>query len=327
MPQPSKSDVHVNRPLENISVAFMQDAGAFMGSNVFPRVRVTKASDQFFTYDRSFWFRSDAQRRAPGTESAGGGYGISTDSFATERWAIHKDIPDPIRANADAPIDMDAEAARYVGLQLLIRQEVDWAARYFTTSVWTGSSSGGDITPATLWDDAASDPVRDIKTQARSILQNTAQRPNTLVLGAKVFDDLTQHPDIIDRIKYTAGAGNPAIVSEQTLAALFGVGRVLVPRGVQNTAAEGATASFSFVVGTRNALLCYSAPNPGLMTPSAGYTFVWPENGSGNEFGITVKMFRLEEKLESDRVEGEVYYDQKVVSASLGAFFSNTVAA
>lgn len=326
MPQPTQSMVHQNQPLTNLSVAFMQQTGQVAGS-IFPRVIVGKKSDTFYTYDRSYWLRSDAQERAPGTESAGSGYPIGTDSYNCVRFAIHKDIPDPIRANADSPIMLDSEAVAYVSSQLILKQEVDWVSNFFGTSIWTGSSSGSDITPGVLWSDAASDPIGDIKTQKRAVNQNTGLVPNVLVCGAKLFDDLSDHPDIIDRLKYTGTMGSPARASEQQLAQLFGLERVVVARVIRNTSAEGVAASYSFIAGTRNALLAYAAPNPGLMTPTAGYTFVWPENGSGNEFGVSVKRFRLPEAVESDRVEAEMYYDQKVISSALGVFFSNAVAA
>ncbi len=321
MAQPNFNEVHTNRPLTNISVAFMQNAGDFLAGTVFPVVPVGKASDTYRTYDRSFWYRSDAQRRAPGTESAAGGYGIGTASYACLRDAIHKDVDDPTRANADEPLNLDREATEYVTSQLMLKAEVRWAAKYFTTGVWNA-----DTTPSVTWDDAASDPIRDIKTRARTMVSAVGGRyqPNTLVLGAKVYDDLSQHPDIIDRVKYTAGNTNPAIVNEQALAALFGVQRVLVSRAVENTAAEGRAGSYSFVAGQRNALLLHVAPSAGLYTPSAGYTFSW--TGTGNGFGIAVKRWRVEE-VESDRIEGNMWYDQQVVSSVLGEFFSNAVAA
>ncbi|HSE44677.1 MAG TPA: major capsid protein [Gemmatimonadales bacterium] len=320
MPQPSISDVHVNRPLTNLSVAFMQRADAFLAATVFPRVPVDKRSNLYFTYDRTFWFRSDAQRRAPGTESAGGAYGITTASYSADRWAFHKDIDDPTRENADEALNLDREATEYVAAQLMLRQEIDWAAKYFKTGVWTGAP-----TVATKWDDAASTPIEDINGQSRAIESITGYYPNSLVLGRKTFDNLRQHPDLIDRIKYSAGPGNPAIVNEQTMAQLFGVERVMVAKAVQNTAAEGVPGSYSYVVDQKSALLVYTAGSPGLMTPTAGYTFTWSgAPGANNGFGVRIKRFRMEWR-ESDRVEGEFWYDQKVVAADLGSFFNGVV--
>src|SRR3990167_10211675 len=99
MPQPSGgSEVHVDRALTDLSVRFGQSADQFIATRVFPQVGVRNRSDKFFVYDRSYWFRTDAQLRASGTESAGSGYQLTTDSYACELFAIHKDIYEQIRA-------------------------------------------------------------------------------------------------------------------------------------------------------------------------------------------------------------------------------------
>jgi hypothetical protein len=60
---------------------------------------------------------------------------------------------------------------------------------------------------------------------------------------------LMDNADIVDRIKYTSQES----VTEDLLARLFNVDRVLIMAGTYNTAAEGATASYS-QVGDRDAL-------------------------------------------------------------------------
>ena len=74
-----------------------------------------------------------------------------------------------------------------------------------------------------------------------------------------------------------------------------------------------------------SALLCYSAPNPGLLTPSAGYTFMWTGVSGGLGTTVGVSRFRMEE-LKADRVEGEIAFDNKVVGADLGYFWDGIVA-
>lgn len=326
MSQPTLSQVHVNAPLTNISVAFLQRADNFLAFNVFPRVPVQYQSNIFTVYPRDAFMRNDVQFRAPGAESAGSGYTIDlTNTYTCLRDALHKDIDDPTRRNAQPPIDLDREAAEYLAQQLLISAEARWVTKFFTTGIWTGSSTGSDITPTTKWDDGASTPIEDVRTQKRAILQNTGQRANVLVLGAKTFDNLLDHPDIIDRIKYGQTAGAPAMANEVILAQIFGVDRVYVARGVKNTATEGKTLSASFIADQKSAGLFVAAANPGLMTPSAGYTFVWAgEEGTDAGTGMRIKRFRLERN-ESDRVEAEMWYDHRVVSAPLGAFFTAAV--
>jgi hypothetical protein len=61
------------------------------------------------------------------------------------------------------------------------------------------------------------------------------------------------------------------------------------------------------------------------MQPSAGYTFTWNGYLGGNNKGVRIKNFRMEH-IASDRIEGEMTYDMKVVAKDLGVFWSSVVA-
>lgn len=320
MPNPALESVHVNRPLTNISVAYIQQASQFVASRVFPVVPVAKRSDSYFIYSKGDWFRSDAQKRAPGTESAGSGYRLTTATYSCDVYAIHKDVDDQIRENSDSPLNPDRDATQYVTHQLLLKRELEWASTFFTTGVWTGSSSSTDITPGTKWDDAASTPIEDVRKEVVAITEKTGYRPNVFVMGPEVWKALVDHPDVLDRVKYT----QRDVPTEALLAQLFGVDRVLTAWATRNTAQEQAADSMDFVFG-KNALLVYAAPNPSLMTPSGGYIFAWTGyTGAGPE-GNRISRFRMDH-LRSDRIEGEMAFDMKVVASDVGCFFSAAVA-
>ena len=106
MPQPSPSDVHNDAPLTNISIAFSQKAENFVAGQVFPMVPVSKQSDIFYEWDRNNFYADQMERRAPATESAGGGVELTTNSYRCDVWALHKDIDDQTRANSDTVISM-----------------------------------------------------------------------------------------------------------------------------------------------------------------------------------------------------------------------------
>ncbi len=317
MPQPTQTDVHVDAVLTNISVAYQQEANNFVAGRVFPSVPVSKQSDKFFTYTQDDFYRDTAEARADATESAGSGYGLSTDTYSAQVYALHKDIGDQVRANSDNPLNPDMDATRYLTQQIMLRQEIDWATNYFGTSIW-----GTDVTPGTLWSASGSDPIGDVQTGINTVLTNTGYLANTLVMSYAVFSELKNHADIVDRFKYTSSDS----VTTDLLARVLGVDRVLVMRGIKNTAAEGATASYS-QIGDKDALLCYSAPSAGLMAPTAGYNFVWTGlTGTGGLGTSTaVSRFRMDH-LRSDRIEIQSAWDFKVVSSALGYFFSNVVA-
>jgi hypothetical protein len=315
MPQPTSSQVHVDAILTNISVAYFQQNRNFIATQVFPVVPVSKQSDLFFKYTKNDWFRDEAQRRADATESAGGGYNLSTDSYQCDVYAFHKDIGDQTRANADAPINVDREATEFVTSRLMLKMETQFVSNFFTTGVWAT-----DATPSNLWDNyTTSDPLGDIETGKRAILSVTGYEPNTLVLGYDVFIKLKNHPDLVDRIKYTSSN----VLTEDVMASLFGVPRVMVAKSVKATNNEGGTEAYSFNYG-KNALLCYSAPSPGLLQPSGGYIMSWTGVSGGLGQNVGVSRMRLEQ-YKADRIEAEVAFDMKVIASDVGYFFSACV--
>ena len=325
MPQPNINSVHVDAILTNISVAYLQNQDNFIADKVFPVIPVDKKSDKFFTYTKNDWFRDEAQRRAGGTESAGGGYGLSTGSYSADVFAFHKDVDDQTLYNADAPLNPLREATEFVTRRLALRKEIQWNSDFFAGSIWGNDYDGVAGTPSTnevkQWSDyAASDPIDDIEDAKAGILSTTGMEANTLVLGYDVFRTLKNHPDIVDRIKYTSSQ----TVTADMLAAMFDVPRVIISKAVKATNNEGATAAYSFTSG-KKALLCHVAPTPGLLTPSAGYSFSWTGVSGGLGATVGTSQFRME-SLKADRIEAEMAFDNKVIASDLGWFWDTVVA-
>ncbi len=318
MPQPTVSDVHIDAALTNISLAYLQDPAAYVAGNVFPMVPVDKKSDKYFTYPIEAFFRDDSKPRAPGTESAGGGYVLSNDSYLCEEYAFHKDVDYQVRANADPAIDPEIDASRYVTQVLMIGRERNFVTNYFTTGVWQTDKVGA--TDFTRWDDdGGSDPITDISNGRTTVLTATGFKPNTLVVGFAVNEALKKHPLVVDRYKHVSAD----VITEDMVAKVLGVQTYLVSEAVYNSAAEGQVATMAFIAG-KNALLCYVNPTPGLMVPSAGYIFAWSGLTGLNNMGLTMANIPVPLK-KADRIEGTLAYGMKVVSKVLGYFFSLAV--
>jgi hypothetical protein len=324
MPQPTRNEVHVDRVLSNVSIGFQQSAEGFVADRVFPVVPVEKQSDLYFTYDKSYWYRSEMQKRAPATESAGAGYGVSTASYRADVWALHKDIDDQTRANADEGIDMEGDATRFLSLQALLRKDKTWVANFFTTGLWTGDQTGVAAGPGAnqflQFDQSASDPFKTIRAQILAVQKRTGYKPNTLVMGAEVWNTLADHAALTERIKYT----ERAIIDTELLASALGIDRVFIASGVENTGPEGGTASYSFIAG-KSMLLVYSAARPSLQEPSGGYTFSWTGLEGAGGLRAAISTFRMD-PIKSDRVEIEMAWDQKLVAPEMGVFFASVIA-
>lgn len=332
MPNPTQSDLHVNVPLTNVSVAWIPNAGDYIADKLFPRVPVQKQSDIFWKYSKSDWRRTEAQKRAPGTESAAAGWNLTTDTYYAQVYAVHKDIDDQVRANADSNFNLESDATKFVTNQLLLKKELDFVDAYLKTGVWgteyTGVASGVGAGEFLQWNDPASDPLSDLSGWVVSFRELTGYAPNRLVLMPYVMNALKNHPDLIDRIKYT----QRGVVTEDLVASLIGVEKVLVPYATKSTGPQindaidqDAAATYSFIAGGKTAFLGYSAPSPSLMTPTCGYTFTWNGYVGGNSAGVRIKSFRMEH-IASDRIEGEMTYAQKVVAPEMGIFLNSVIA-
>lgn len=326
---PTRAQTHVDKMLTNISTAYMQDASVYVADKVFPIIPVVQQSARYFMYKKEDWFRDDAEERAIGTESAGGDYDIdNTPTYFCSKIAYHKDVFEEDRVNSDDPLTPDSDATDFVTDKLLLRREIAWAARYFKTGVWsndfTGNSSASNYASKTLkqWNNADSTPIEDVTYLATLMQESTGKRPNKLVLGQHVFDALKNHPDFLDRIKYT----QKGIVTQDLIASLFDVEQVLVAGAIKNTAAKGKDATMSFIFG-KCALLCYSIPSPGLKKATAGYIFAWTGLMGANAYGGRILRLPIPLLGEgAERVEGEMAYDMKVVAQDLGIFLNTIVA-
>lgn len=315
MPQPTTNQVHVNRPLTNIAVAYLQQARNFIATRVFPVVPSAKESDLYFEFNKNDWLRDEAKPRAPGAESAGTGYNISQQRFDTVVESIHHDVPDQLRNNADVPLDLDRQATQLVTHRQLIRRERRWAQDFFTAGVWAT-----DFTPANLWDDfILSTPRQDIENGIAQVLRETGYSPNKLVLGYNVFSTLKSHPDIRDQYKYV----NSDSITPEMLAQMFELDEVVVSRSPYATNIEGGTEAYEFIAGN-NALLVYAAPSPAIMMPTGGYVFAWTGMFPELAADIAIKSFRIEHRAVT-RVEGEMAYDMRLVGPDLGYFFPSVI--
>jgi hypothetical protein len=334
MPQPTGRDLHVDKLLSDLSVAYLNEPSAYIADRVFPVVHVNKQTDKYAIYRKGDWFRDEAKKRAPLTESAGGGFALSDPgTFVCDEWSFHKDIADEDNDNADEVFNNEDDATQFVIEKLRLRRERLWASHFFGTGIWDKDLKGQTDTPATdefkCWDESGSTPISDIES-AKAIIQGAiGMMPNTLVVASRVHQVLKNHSDIVDRFKYTQAG----IITEELLARVFEVQRYLVGSALYATNQENTTEAtnddLSFILNQYDALLVYSAPRPSRKRPSGGYTFRWRRpsmNGvSGDRLESTIRKFRMD-PIGGTRIEGSVYEDLKLVGTACGCYFQNAIA-
>lgn len=313
---PTAGDVHVNRPLSNVSVAYMQNADNFIADKVFPNIPVSMKSNLYFEYDPADFNRSGMKERAPGTESVGVSHKLSTNPYFCRNYSEHEDVSDEVRDNSDEGIDLDIDATNLISGHALIHKEKLWATNYFKSGVWATN----DTTAQWGGTGTLTDPIVDLRLSKRKVQLATTFMPNTLVLGANVWDALADNADVLERVLGGATNSQPGMGTLKAMQDLFEIPNIYVMQAVQNTANEGQTAVNAFIGGDL-ALLCYVAPVPGKKVPSAGYTFSWTGRYGSSALGGRITRFRMKE-LEAERVEINMAFAQKLIGSKLGYMFT-----
>ena len=326
MPLLTPSQVHIDQPLSNLTLAYVQEQTNFIADKVFPTVGVQRQSDKYYIYDRANMNRTgDVKKLAPRTEVNRIGQSISNDSYYADVYGLGMDFDEQTLANEDAVLDIRSSGATTLVNRLLIHREEQFADTFFKTGVW-----GISATPANLWSDYVnSTPITDV-TNARRAMQLTSGgfKPNTMVVGKEVRDLLVNHPDILARLNGGATVTNTALITDAKLAEIFEVENFYVMEAVKNTAVEGLAESNSFI-GGKHALLVHTPRSAGLMTPAAGLTFAWNSIPGVNNLGVTVESFSndtLRMQQVAEHIQVKMSYDMKVTSADLGYFFNSVVA-
>lgn len=323
MPNPLVNQVHVDAALTQMSVAYIQEATKFVARKMFPVLPVEFRSDKYFVYSQEDFLRDDARLRAAGTESAGSEYALTTATYTSQRYSLHKDIADEVRHNASGAVDPERDAVRFLSQKMLIHEDRKFAQDFMTTGVWDTDRQGGGVNFAN-WTVATTDIIAQVDAWGDIIQKATGNRPNKLLLSRDVYAVVKNNATILDSIKYT----QTGVLTEQLLASLLGLNEVVVADGIYNTAAQGAAGSYAYAVGedagvSQSGLLAYVNPTPSILQPTAGYTFSWNPYADAAG-GALIKSFYMDQ-IASDRVEAEMYWDQKAVSSSCGLFFYDAI--
>ena len=326
MPLLTPSAVHIDQPLSNLTLAYVQEQTNFVADKVFPVVGVQRQSDKYYIYDRANMNRSgDVKKLAPRTEVNRIGMAISNAAYYADVYGIGMDFDEQTIANEDAMLEVRAAGAQTLINRVLIEREEQFASSFFSAGVWTT-----DVTPSNLWSDYTnSTPISDVTAGRRTMqLKSGGFKPNTMVIGKEVRDVLINHPDILARLNGGATVTNTALITDAKLAEIFEVENLYVMEAVKNGAVEGLAEANAFI-GGKNALLVHTPRASGLMTPAAGLTFAWNNIPNVNNLGITVESFSddaLKRQQVAEHIQVKMAYDMKVVGADLGYFFEDVIA-
>jgi len=296
---------HIDAVLTQISVGW-PNVG-MVGEELFPVVAVKKQADKYYVFGREAWLTETSDYRAPGTEANEiPGYTVSTDTYYCQEHALQMAIPDEEREQVDSPFVPDRDATELLTSKILLAREVKMQA-LVTTAANYASGLSTTLSGTAQWNDYVnSNPILDWRTGVRALNAKVFMDPNIAIIPYLVMSTLEDHPDIIERIKYS----ERAILTPEIIAAVFGMAKIVVPGigiGSGGVGTLGNAVTVGYLWG-KDVIMAWVPPRPGLRTPAFGYEFAWNYGGQ-----VMVTDRWREDKRKSDLIRTARRYDLKLV--------------
>jgi hypothetical protein len=314
---PLHSDVHVDRPLSNFAVEYSN--AKFIASMASPFVPVNNKSDSYFVYTKKDKFTLPETIRGPKAPANEVDWSTSTSTYGCIDHALRNFLPDAIVANSDSGVDPRRRSTGQLIDLILLAYERVIASKVTTASNYAAAYKT-TLAGADQWGEVTSDPIANVDTaKAACFLE-----PNTMILGAEVWNVLKRHAAILDHVKGGATVDKPSLVSAALVAEIFELDNVLIGRAKYNSANKGATASYSYVWG-KDCVLAYIEPGTSLDGVSAWKSFRWRQMST--DAAYQVRRYRDESKGGGgEYIEVETSYDEVAVCADV-AYLIDTVIA
>lgn len=310
---PEAKQLHKDRFLSEFSVQYQNDE--MIWEEILPIVDVGKRSDAFVVYSKEDSYRIQEDRVGAKSQSNEIDYGTGEDNYSVKGHSLAGWVPQENVENADEPMKPLEDENDFLNRGLHIAQEKRVADKVFAAATYP---SGNKVTLSGTgqWGQSADDPIGDVL----NAVETCFQRANTIIFGQAAWQIFRKLPEVLDAVKSSSRfQGSPGgIATNQEVAALFEVERVLVGRARYITSKEGQTATYARLWGKHCAAL-YVAKNVGLKTVTFGKTFSQRRRATFRDF-------------DAKRGEAGAHYlkvswnsDEKIVASDLGYFIENAV--
>ncbi len=322
MPQPDTSLSTLRPDLASSLMEFdlAADRAGFIGLRIAPVLEVAIQAGTFGKIELKELLQTAETRRAPGAGYNRGDFVFTPETYACEEHGREAVLDDRERKMYAAYFDFELVGAQRA-LDLVLRAaEQRWATALFNTTVWTGSDLTTEVTNE--WDDADNaTPIVNVEAAVQKVFDNTGMWPNALIINRKVFRNLRNCDEIIDRCKaqgfMDVRAGS---ITEAQLQAVFDLPYIIVAGSAKNTADLGQSASISPLWSGEYAMVCRLATSNDPQEPCIARTFHWADDGS--IVGGCLETYR-DEPVRGDAVRVRHDVDEMVMYPEMGHLLAN----
>lgn len=282
MPSPSSSLATLRPDLGSL-MEFDLDRQfqGFIAYQVLPILQVALSASTFGRIKTEHLGKLSDVTRGPKGDYNRIDWAFGEDSYATREYGLEGVVSDRNAKLYANYFDAEMVTAKKVLFNILAKAEQRVAAAVFNATTFTGSALTTAVTNE--WDDTVNaTPITDVLAGSQKVRDNCGRYPNAAVMNRKVFRNLRECEQIIERIK-ASGAGDkvkPSDINAQMIAACFDLERVIVADSSYDATNEGQATSFSSIWSDEYCMLCVINDSPDVETPCLGRTFHWGEDGS-----------------------------------------------
>ena len=289
---------------------------ALVGDLIAPRVPVSRQSFQYLVFDRANQRLDRQTLRAPGTVPQSDRMSYSALPYFCNSHALRAAIPYESEQYALGLGFSEKQAASQRLMDKLALDRENYIAQLVTNTA--NVSNSVTLSGTSMWDSylsgGVSHPIQVVEAE-KALIRQAGVDPNTLILSDPVIVALINHPDIVDRFKYT----QPGAITLAQLSSVFGVNCV---RAAAVALDRNNVASYVWGV---SAVLCYTSPITSSSDLSALKTFDWagaPETVGG--YGV-LEFPEPNLDAKADIISVDWYWDTRITAQETLVLFAGCV--
>jgi len=286
------SQIHVARLESEWSLAYRQEPSNFIADRWFPLIGVNQIAGLYPKWAKENAYTNKAGTWRPGSIPPQGELKVDQPgSYVCQRYAFEMPLPADMPFVADQGYPIEMATTQMVTDVLQLNKEITIANAYFKEGVWgidwTGVSSGEtgteeQVTGLTFrqFNDADSDPLQVFKDAKLAIKKRSGVKPNTLIMGEQVYEELRINPQLISLFRNPQAAEKvPTKLNEQMIAQALDVDQIIVASAMYNKSPPGSEVELDWIFGKHMWLGYVTTPGPMKTIAAMNLSFNEPLGG------------------------------------------------
>ena len=299
-----KSYIHNDQVLTQLSIKYTNNE--YTGKMFLPDFRVSKETGKYRIFSKDGFFKG-APKKADGAFTQEATLAYDEGTYTCYERAIKDIVTDRAVAYADSPVQPKTDTVEFLTEKIMLSEELDaWVLLTGSSGLYQ-SGYRTILTATTAWvDGTAPDILGDLSDAIVAISKAIGKRPNQITFNTEVAESVGNDDKILEILKYhgkEAVTGNPLPPTLRNM-------KVIITDALVNTADEGLTAVYDYVLSDNCVVAFVDARNP----LTIGRTFVSAQQ--------KVARWRDDDR-EGEFIKVNKVYSPKITTLSAGYLFYN----